>query len=381
MTLGVAEAAHRIGRSCRVVLALDCDRDAVSVYRANFPEAKVRCGDVSTWFDGELGELLTKRERQTRRAVGKGIDFLLGGPPCQGNSNLNNKTRHQDPRNALYARMARAARVLEPECVIIENVPAVLNDRGGIVEVTCESLRRDGYRVAKAVLDLRSVGVPQMRRRLVLLALRGRRGEPNPPDVLAELRDTEPPSNRTVRGAIQDLVGVDADTGFDRASVPSPTNAERINWLFDKELYELPNEKRPKCHKNNSHTYLSVYGRMRWDEPAQTITTGFGSMGQGRYVHPSLRRTITPHEAARIQCFPDFFSFAATTKRGAWSRVIGNAVPPLLTMSLTEAVMESESKIGSPCANGVVGARTAARNGGGSAHGLGSTRGEGKEKR
>jgi DNA (cytosine-5)-methyltransferase 1 len=80
-----------------------------------------------------------------------------------------------------------------------------------------------------------------------------------------------------------------------------------------------------------------MYGQLKWDEPAQTITTGFGSMGQGRYVHPSRPRTLTPHEAARLQFFPDWFDFTAggtQMRRGVWATMIGNAVPPKLTMEL-----------------------------------------------
>jgi DNA (cytosine-5)-methyltransferase 1 len=70
-----------------------------------------------------------------------------------------------------------------------------------------------------------------------------------------------------------------------------------------------------------------MYGRLRSDLPAQTITSGYGSMGQGRYVHPRLRRTLTPHEAARLQMIPDFFDFSSVGSRGSWAQMIGNAAP------------------------------------------------------
>jgi DNA (cytosine-5)-methyltransferase 1 len=73
-----------------------------------------------------------------------------------------------------------------------------------------------------------------------------------------------------------------------------------------------------------------MYGRLRWDAPAQTITSGYGSMGQGRYVHPGRRRTLTPHEAARLQTIPDWFTFDSAGTRTELARMIGNAVPPLL---------------------------------------------------
>jgi DNA (cytosine-5)-methyltransferase 1 len=85
-----------------------------------------------------------------------------------------------------------------------------------------------------------------------------------------------------------------------------------------------------------------MYGRLWWDEPAQTITTGFSSMGQGRFVHPLQPRTLTPHEAARLQTFPDFFTIGATTHlRSAWSRMIGNAVPPFLGRALGQLALSA----------------------------------------
>ncbi|MBL0121659.1 MAG: DNA cytosine methyltransferase [Betaproteobacteria bacterium] len=108
----------------------------------------------------------------------------------------------------------------------------------------------------------------------------------------------------------------------------------RIDYLFKNALYELPNSHRPPCHQNDNHSYKSMYGRLREDQPAQTITSGFGSMGQGRFVHPTRRRTITAHEAARIQGFPDFFSFEGIERVTALREMIGNAVPPPLAMAI-----------------------------------------------
>jgi DNA mismatch endonuclease (patch repair protein) len=82
-----------------------------------------------------------------------------------------------------------------------------------------------------------------------------------------------------------------------------------------------------------------MYGRLAWDEPAQTVTTGFGSMGQGRYVHPARKRTLTPHEAARLQMLPDFYDFDGVQTRTALATMIGNAVPPVLAMAIGEALL------------------------------------------
>src|SRR5262249_42014582 len=138
------------------------------------------------------------------------------------------------------------------------------------------------------------------------------------------------------------------------SSTPSELNSKRIAWLFSHGKFDLPNSQRPKCHREKPHSYNSVYGRLRWNLPAQTITTGFGSMGQGRYVHPSRHRTITPHEAARLQCLPDFFVFDAVVSRGAWADLIGNAVPPFLLFRITERLLGYRSAATQPDVMGSV---------------------------
>ena len=118
-------------------------------------------------------------------------------------------------------------------------------------------------------------------------------------------------------------------------------NRERMQWLIDRDLYDLPNEKRPPCHQNG-HNYPAVYGRMHWDRPAYTITAGFGSNGQGRFQHPDRATTLTPHEAARVQTFPDWFDFSDHSgMRRVLSKSIGNAVPPLLAMYVAHVALLS----------------------------------------
>src|SRR5207248_3050927 len=133
--------------------------------------------------------------------------------------------------------------------------------------------------------------------------------------------------------AIRDIARGMSAAVMDQSAEAIDITRKRINYLFDHKLYELPNSQRPACHKEKDHTYKSVYGRMRWTSPAPTITCGFVTMGCGRFVHPSRRRTITPHEAARIQYIPDFFDFspAVQKSRGSALELIGNAVPPKLS--------------------------------------------------
>ncbi|GJM21198.1 MAG: hypothetical protein DHS20C15_11130 [Planctomycetota bacterium] len=192
---------------------------------------------------------------------------------------------------------------------------------------------------------MESLGVPQRRKRHFLISSRA--DAVDAAEVVHAIEESLQPA-RTVRWAIADLHGSSAklgSSGFDAPSVMSEENKRRIALLFKKGLYRLPDEERPVCHRDGQHSYRSVYGRMRWDEPAQTITTGYSSMGQGCFVHPAARRTITPHEAARLQTFPDFFRFDTVIhSRTAWARSIGNAVPPLAMRAICRDVVRQVSQ-------------------------------------
>ena len=336
LTLGLAQAAQTLGRPIDIRLAVDLEPDAIAVYAANFPKAAAEVGTVETYFDGALGAKLTKVEERTKGRVGE-VDVLVGGPPCQGHSDLNNHTRRADPKNALYGRMARAAEVLMPAVVIIENVPAVRHDKAKVVDTSLDHLRGLGYHVADEVVELRKLGVPQTRRRHILLAVASSISLA-PVDLLADAQAGA--EQRNLRWAIGDLVKRSGVSSYDTASRPNAVNDARMRWLLQNDQYDLPNALRPVCHQNE-HSYKSMYGRLSWDHPAQTITSGFGSMGQGRYMHPEAARCLTPHEAARIQGLPDYFHFEPVTRRGVLATMIGNAVPPQLSYELGRRALAS----------------------------------------
>jgi len=331
MSLGLQEAARRAGFRLRTVLAIDSDPQVAEIYKRNIDD-KIKITDVSTLLDGRLGDAPTSRERQLATLAGA-VQILQGGPPCQGHSDLNNHTRRRDPKNSLYLSMVRATEILQPDVVVIENVTAVQWDRSDVVGTATKIFETLGYTVEARVLDLGAAGVPQRRRRFIQLASKNSNVDPAAILDLFVAGWGDHPA-RTVRWAIEDLLNIRSRGVFDTPSNKSKNNAARMAFLFESGRYNLPNDQRPHCHKDGDHSYMSVYGRLRWDRPAQTITTGFGSMGQGRYVHPQRRRTITPHEAARLQTFPDWFDFGKNTPRGVLARAIGNAVPPLLMVEL-----------------------------------------------
>lgn len=321
LSLGVAEACRALGMNFEVAFASDFDAAALDVYEKNFRPILSSSKDISDVVNGALGAAPTAAELQLLGQVGK-IDLVIGGPPCQGHSDLNNHTRREDPRNTLILRLVRFVELFSPKAVIIENVQGTAHDKTGSVSMAIAKLKQLGYNVEKGLITASDVGVAQVRRRFFVIASR------NHTASFSEMRETHGTPTRPFSWACGDLVDVNGGI-FDSAAEHSLTNKQRIDYLHDHDLYELPNHQRPDCHRLKAHGYTSVYGRMWWTKPSPTITTGFGSTGQGRFVHPTRRRTITPHEAARLQFFPDFFRFPETGRRNL-QKLIGNAVPPKL---------------------------------------------------
>lgn len=320
LSLGIAEACRALEYKFIPVLAADKAPSALELYKKNFNPIYALSEPIENWIDSDLGKEASKKEKNFVDMVGQ-IDILIGGPPCQGNSDLNNHTRRDDPRNLLYLRMVRCVELLRPRFVLIENVPGVRHDTHNVVDVAKEKLINLGYSIDCGTMDMSIIGVPQKRRRFFLIAALN--GEVSFENCINEVKT----DLRPLGWAIDDLLDCEDDSVFNSPANSSSTNKKRIDYLFDNDIYDLPNSERPDCHRLKKHSYKAVYGRMYWDIPAPTITGGFGSNGQGRFVHPKKRRTLTPHEAARIQFFPDFFDFS-NVKRRELQQIIGNAVPP-----------------------------------------------------
>lgn len=333
LSYGVREAVLAAGMVPRFVLAGDNNLPALDVYRRNF--------DPEHWSSRNIWTSVTNsysyRNGRARfvgeprivddallGAVGK-VDILLGGPPCEGHSTSNNVSRRSDPRNMYYVAMPALAVALKAKAVIVENVPGIRHDRRQILDEAKALFGSRGYYVDEAVIDATRLGLPQTRKRHILVA-----SVDGQPDLSAAVKATARPP-RDLRWAIGDIVQREAQDFMDMPAELSKANRDRIDYLFSHDEFDLPNEWRPDCHRDG-HTYPSIYGRLRWDRPAGTITTGFNTPGRGRFIHPELRRTITPREAARIQGFPDTFEFRTVDgnplSRSNVSKMIGGAVPP-----------------------------------------------------
>jgi DNA (cytosine-5)-methyltransferase 1 len=322
LSLGVQEAARALGIPTDFIFASDILQPALDVYKANFNPHTASSAPLECLVDGPLHARVTEAEAALVRQLGR-IDMVVAGPPCQGHSDLNNHTRRNDPKNRLITRVARFVELFEPATILIENVQGIRHDKSGSLSEVKDFLDQIGYSFSEALMRADHVGAAQSRRRYFLVA--GRNGVQD----LTLLTQSPPVTLRPLAWAIEDLLVAEPKSVFDSAARHSAENQSRIEFLHRNDLHELPDGLRPPCHRDKPHAYTSVYGRMFWDRPAPTITTGFGSTGQGRFVHPLRTRTLTPHEAARVQFFPDFFKFGERGRR-EYQQLIGNAVPSKL---------------------------------------------------
>ena len=339
LSLGVEAALKSLGCRPKQLVAVDFDPNALALVKNHFSPIVGRVAraeelvSYSVDHSQTLSDFITQpRILDPRIAQFKGkVDLLVGGPPCQGHSNLNNRTRRFDPRNLLYYVMPAFAVALSVPIVVIENVKSIANAAEKVVEVTKSLLRTHGYDVQEVVLNAADFGVAQYRERHFLIAQKIGRV-----DVGSEIKGLQG-SSVTFDQMVGSLDALPFDVGLLEApGRMSKENQSRINYLHDEDLYDLPNAERPNCHKDG-HSYPSVYGRIRADQPVGTITTGFASPGRGRYIHPTERRVISIREAARLQSFPDRYWNSAGhvgLAKAHLQKVVGDAVPPLLAEAI-----------------------------------------------
>jgi DNA (cytosine-5)-methyltransferase 1 len=298
----------------RVVGAIDCDELAVESYRLNHKRTRVWEEDITSLDPEQIMDELGLRPG--------GLDLLAGCPPCQGFSAMrthNGRLGVNDPDNELVFEFLRYTRAMRPRALMMENVPALRDDAR--MEVIRESLRELGYGVVDDVLNTVDYGVPQRRRRFILLGLMGAT-----PEFGARAA-----RRRTVAGAIGRLPSpIDSSDELHRVVERRSEAIRRLIADIRKDggsRTELPRERQLACHlKHDGHK--DVYGRMAWNQPAPTITGGCVNPSKGRFLHPDQDRAITPREAALLQSFPPHYRFATRRGKFAIAQQIGNALPP-----------------------------------------------------
>src|SRR5690606_33479504 len=248
LVLGVDQAARELELGVRSIAAVDQDEEALAIYRRHNSTSVTTTKSVSTLVDyrvrgqGEDCTFVYEPELvdpEWSDLVGS-IDVLLAGPPCQGHSNLNNRTRRNDERNALYLTVPAIGVALRAPIVVIENVQAVVHDRKQVVQSAIALLERAGYSVTTHVLRAAELGWPQRRQRFFVVARRDR-----PPLPLTEVSRVFSAEPRDLWWAIGDLEHHDSDHFMDQQPELSEENRRRIDWLFDNDEYDLALDQRP----------------------------------------------------------------------------------------------------------------------------------------
>lgn len=320
LTLGMMRAGFD------VVAAVEVDKSACETYGANHRNVTALQDDIRTLDKHDVGG----------RVDGRKIDLLGGCPPCQGFTSLIARYKRDDPRNQLVLELARLTEELRPRAVMMENVPGLAGTQ--IYRELRRRLSAAGYQLVDEVLQVADYGVPQSRRRLVLLGGLGF-GIEMPRPTHSRKAHSGTARWRTVRDAIGHMspnpptLGEARDNGGVRHAnwhvvrSLSPANVARIRAAEPGKTWpHLPERLRPTCHRGDYKGFTNVYGRMEWDRPSPTITSGCTTLSKGRFGHPEEDRTISVREAGLLQTFPEDYVFDTPYMEHVCS-IIGNALP------------------------------------------------------
>lgn len=364
----------------RVLLAVDVDEKALLTYRLNHPELPQACIIQKDLFDLETPAEADRFRTQLLQILnGRRVDVVVGGPPCQGFSQIGTDGRSSarslwdgagipedsrqesafkyDPKNRLYRQFLTIVEWLQPRFCVMENVPAMIHIGDGRVRrQVVQDFEALGYRLPTPdSYNSEDYGVPQRRERALFLAGR---------DSLASI-SVETTSRVKLGEAIRDLPPLQAGTGdevarrtgavpvSDYALVLSQETAlihnhvARPHMESDLKLYSLLKpgdsikdrpelmEDRELFHYQNADRFRDIYKRQDYEAPSSTVIAHLSKDGN-MYIHPEQVRTYTVREAARVQSFPDDYIFCGS--RTAQFRQVGNAVPPLFIRPFADLI-------------------------------------------
>lgn len=329
-------------RGFRVLSAVEIDPVAAETYRLNHPEVILFERDVRTVDPSEMMDVCDLRPGE--------LTVLSVCAPCQPFS-VQNRSKKEDPRVTLILEALRFVRSMKPEFVFFENVPGLYRGRyRDVLEELIRGLEYEGYGISgPKVVDAADYGVPQFRKRLIMLAASGGRVLPFPEPTHASPEtacQTGKKPWRTVREAFRGLPPLrsgekDENDFLHRARKHRPVALERLKYIprDGGSRHSLPSHLQLSCHVGDGNLgFHDVYGRMEYDRPSNTLTTGCTNLTKGRFAHPEQDRAITPREAARLQTFPDDYRFAGSYEQ--ISAQIGNAVPVLLAEVFAQTFRE-----------------------------------------
>jgi len=328
---GLSHGLEMAGHEC--LLGVDANKEALESFAVNHQKAKVFCGDIKTLTAQHLKELTSHRV----------IDMVVGGPPCQGFSTVG-KGVVSDERNQLFKEFVRIVKVLKPKVVLFENVTGLVAKKNkAILSQIFGHFERLGYNMDAQVLSAEEFGVPEKRRRTIIMGVLD--GECIFPAPLLGPRVGK--KEKTVKEALKNLKNSQGKTfnhDIELAQIKNPIDRERLSYLPPGRGIRYESDEREFLPKKlwygvewkklkEERFRQTRLQRLPLHSPSPTILTARTS-----YYHPIENRYLTPREAAACQSFPNSFVFHGSLT--SQFRQIGNAVPPLLAKALGESIKE-----------------------------------------
>ncbi|GHV94428.1 cytosine-specific methyltransferase [Spirochaetia bacterium] len=335
MSLGFEMAGFNI------ILANEYDESIAQAYILNHPGTKMLISDIRS----------LPIKKTFSEYIGK-IGVVIGGPPCQGFSQKGQRKTINDERNFLFKYFVNVVTFLHPPYFVMENVPNLLTAKNGYFKDEIIRLfEKRGYSLAMGILNASDYGVPQSRRRAVIIGKIGEKAPvlPTPLNYMVTVWDAISDLSFLNSGEGSEVLSYKNDPMSDyqkqmRKGSTTLYNHKATNHsaLAIERLKIIPPNKGkevlPKEHLTKS-IYSGTWTRMVKNEISVTITTRFDTPSSGKFTHPYLNRAITVREAARIQSFPDSFRF--TGNKGSQMKQVGNAVPPYLARAIALSIKEN----------------------------------------
>ncbi len=297
----------------KVKASVEIDKNAVKGYKLNHPKTTVFDCDIRSIDTSEIKKLLGNEP----------LHLLAGCPPCQGFSSVRRLNRSEvveDDRNSLVSEYFRFIKELKPLTIMMENVPGLINY--SLFQDIVSKLDDLGYNPKVDIVNVKDYGVPQRRKRLVMVG-----------SLLGDIEISKVFSEKkTVKDAIGNLPKVESSN--DPVHKIVANHIPRIQRMIEQipknggSRKDLPDEYILECHKKENVGFNDVYGRLKWDDYSSTITGGCLNPSKGRFLHPEENRCITAREAALLQTFPKNYKFPLDIPKTAIALLIGNALPP-----------------------------------------------------
>lgn len=328
MTYGLRQAG------INVLAGIDIDKSCKKTYIENNPLSKFLELDIATAEPKELQKHIKIRRRQRNL-------MFVGCTPCQFWTLLHtNKNKSKRSKNLLTS-FAKFVKYYRPGYILLENVPGLATKKDSPLQSFLDLLSEMHYDYDYRIVNAADYGVPQMRKRFILIASR-----------LSEVKFPNPSCSK--HKTVADFIGV--ENGFDsipaghedyspkmhtsmnlsekniqRLKLTPHNGGNRLSWKDNEEL-QIP------AYKDKDTYFTDVYGRLFWHKPSPTITTKFMSISNGRFAHPEENRGLSLREGACLQTFPSDFKFVTSSITDA-ARIVGNAVPPHLAKVFGQAIL------------------------------------------